>query len=1104
MTADEIKKRIFASYSLEGDTGKTSEQKKLVEQNANEVSSILARLDKALEEAGFGGISINSGYRSTAAQAALKKKSEANGGKPSTAKPGTSAHEWGSGIDCGCKKGKEVFDDFVKFSMKWFSTNGIKFDQLIDESGSVSNKQGWLHVGLTRLGKKEGNRNQYYIMWGGYKKAFSTVNDYINHRNSQTGKNGSGPQAVNDGSNLYQSETPPGSYAPGSSVKKMTPEETAEAYKQYEDEELAALEAARAAAGAEYEMLMNNVGQYGEYTEEEIMMVEADIDDLDIPVEPSSSPVADQEVDVNDGLTSNMQQDNSNMMEQSDAENNTSQVSVDDNQQEKPVEHTRIYQMFKSTIELDEMSLSIEGTNSLVDPSTGIHTDALNSNVNTKPVGGPNGNIVKSVGSSSPLIRINDAYFSGGQIVKFQLETTGFLPTIMVELRTQTADLVKTNSIKEGDICSVFITQDNDILKSYRGDFKITSANQGDKKFRKRETGLHLVIFGELFIPALYSGNNTFAVAGSSMDAIQEAAKKLGLGYFFCDEEDTNDQQVWHCISNGRQRKGEEPPIVKFIKKTALHSYKDENAFYDCWIDPRYGISFLNINKLLGEDGLDEQVDMAFFNNAMTNNTAASGEYIDEKSSKKYNKMMPKIFNNFAADGTSASEFYVISAKELIDNSISDKIGLHTKKIYNIKNAGVNKEDNKIEFKSTLCVNKTKLEHGFTILAGPGQNQMYKQADNGDYAEQHIPVSGGAISHTQSDVDAEQVKNSGSNMLSSGNTHKFYDIAPDHNDLNNSQLRKKMIQLTINGKNFQIMRGEKIPVLLTDGGGSKLTLAPTSGIYNTTLNQMYELGSGWFIIHSIVWKYDVSRKEGGTSWTTEVALTRREWPIPGWIEKKEDDTDEIIMENKVDDSTALESKSDTESKEEPTAEQTNNADLPANGLSEKIYTLWNIVQNVVTSSNMEIKLVGGRRWAADENNNRIEGEPTIKEGDVYKFINAKGEIMWFSDKTSPHLYGNAIDIINGKNTDYNKLINTIVGSPEVLAFMLTNGIYGINETSRDDTGNTVKHFHMGVASGNSGDQSKFWSWIEKTILESSTFKYQDKVYNVNNYLQYNE
>jgi hypothetical protein len=41
--------------------------------------------------------------------------------------------------------------------------------------------------------------------------------------------------------------------------------------------------------------------------------------------------------------------------------------------------------------------------------------------------------------------------------------------------------------------------------------------------------------------------------------------------------------------------------------------------------------------------------------------------------------------------------------------------------------------------------------------------------------------------------------------------------------------------------------------------------------------------SGWFIIQKIRWIYDKDNPRVGTQWRTELTLTRREWPIPGYV-----------------------------------------------------------------------------------------------------------------------------------------------------------------------------------------------------------------------------
>ena len=48
--------------------------------------------------------------------------------------------------------------------------------------------------------------------------------------------------------------------------------------------------------------------------------------------------------------------------------------------------------------------------------------------------------------------------------------------------------------------------------------------------------------------------------------------------------------------------------------------------------------------------------------------------------------------------------------------------------------------------------------------------------------------------------------------------------------------------------------------------------------------------------------------------------------------------------------------------------------------------------------------------------------------------------------------------------------------------MITNGVYLGIETSKDDTGNTVKHYHIGKPDkSNSGTYSAQKSWWEKVV-----------------------
>ena len=56
----------------------------------------------------------------------------------------------------------------------------------------------------------------------------------------------------------------------------------------------------------------------------------------------------------------------------------------------------------------------------------------------------------------------------------------------------------------------------------------------------------------------------------------------------------------------------------------------------------------------------------------------------------------------------------------------------------------------------------------------------------------------------------------------------------------------------------------------------------------------------------------------------------------------------------------------------------------------------------------------------------------------------------------------AIDIINKQGYSFDKVLQIIIGDPDILGKMIQYGVYCAIETTRDDTGNTVKHYHIGT------------------------------------------
>ena len=836
-------------------------------------------------------------------------------------------------------------------------------------------------------------------------------------------------------------------------------------------------------------------------------------------------------------------------------------------------------------------------------------------------------------GTVYPIIRINDHYFTEYEIQYFTLETgyyknfydygnykmpiKGFLPTMKLIVQSSNPDLLKQDFVKQGDRCSVFFTSQHSMIKSMRCDFRITNVVTSSMNQNIQIRFVKYIITGELYVPDLRNEEIRYNFNGSSRDAMMDAAKRLRLSFFFCDPEDTDDIMVWcNCKT---------PEM--FIKDLTTHAWKNPNSFFESWIDPRYGLSFQNINKLLLEDGFDEPIDVTFWINTFINNRTIDG--VDDNDGTKTTKPKPqgKILTNIPNDEESATVYH-INKWRMINNAqeIQDYIGLNCKQQFEAVNPGLKDSPNyNVEF--SLCINKTKFDptktpkddktfdpNPFYVLLGPGRNKTYANADDEmktSETESSNKKEPEKVTNPQSDGDADTIVATDGNMLSSGNTHKFYEVAYEHNMRNLLQLQKQIIEVELNGANLTILRGEKIPMILIDNNKALSILHEgVDALQKSVTSCIYEAESGWFIIDGIEWLYNPELiDEGtGTCWRTNLKLTRREWPVPGHTtandgqyadrdivtvidlsaknpedtktkmayqdylralqknrflkikhgpQSKEQDAIDRSMSALDRTIAAIEAKkrgenvddnfdgqmlpeievigditksldgqmlpeievigdinksnhkfltykdviiSDTDTTAELyngsgriqvnvgdmlldiydqyilNSDKVKNSTVPLTGLRAFMKELYH---SIYEASDGNMKLVSARRWAVDQHGNKVNGNAFVKSNGYYKCMNAFGEVMYFKNNNSRHLYGEAIDIINYGDLSFNDLMTKIImTNKDILTIMYLNGVSAYVEQAKDDTGTTTKHYHLGT---DTIKQREFWASV-KAIL----------------------
>lgn len=471
-------------------------------------------------------------------------------------------------------------------------------------------------------------------------------------------------------------------------------------------------------------------------------------------------------------------------------------------------------------------------------------------------------------GISWPIICINDYFVQPEEIVNLEIDCTSFIPKISLELAPHTDELTSKNAPKDGDIISVFIRTTNDIITPLRCDFIITDNRITNGNFTTRYIPQYkMKMVGKLFIPGIDKRHRSYANAGTSKDTLKKMAKELGIGFATNDFDNTADKQLWLC-PNTR--------LSDYINDIVEHSWKDEQSFFKSWIDIYYNLNFINVNKTLVSSDTDLDI------TAFTSTRDIQALYpISTKTSDT--KAIPKMFINDSL--LLNSPFYIISWEpsnkssritKYIGSTIKSNAFIHNQNIYNSKG------DPYLDIDNVQMYDPKKLD-SHIILRGrtkynpdtAAPNDMARE--NLDYDEMYTHSKWAGIQYTVSDADINDLNSTNS---WSGNVNKNYYRAVDHNVINKKELDKLYIKLTVNGPCLQVLRGEKVPVIIFHNNIIENAVNENND-NNLPLNNMY---SGMYFVdgYKILYQPNLDNKNqaGLSCFKTEFILKRREWPSP--------------------------------------------------------------------------------------------------------------------------------------------------------------------------------------------------------------------------------
>lgn len=474
----------------------------------------------------------------------------------------------------------------------------------------------------------------------------------------------------------------------------------------------------------------------------------------------------------------------------------------------------------------------------------------------------------KEFGITCPIIRINDVMVLRKNIKSMSLNSSGFFPTITLSLMFNDSAFISKNAIKDGDLVSLYLRASTNALQYLRNEFIITSCYSNVRM--SGETTV--TISGKLFVPGFDSTKNSKSYVGTSKNVLRDIAADYGLGFAFNDYDDTNDFQSWiQCRESADV----------FINEITSHAWKNETSFFDSWIDLYYNLCYVNVNKFLLSNENEEDIDITFA--TQTYNLYSA---IDPEAEPDKVNAMPKVLST---SGMFRTTPFFIKKWQPINNgtSVSLNNGYETTTYTFLHNQNLfgNKNENYFSvLKNRPAIDETKADT-FILQRGrtrydPDNNPKGEMARvNYDFIGTYEKAEYIGIDYVLNDDDKNKdIKNW------SGNVHKNYSRAVYHNSQNFAELNKTYLRVECEGLNLQIMRGERVPVVIT------FTNEMQKEFYNNATNDPVQRDSdryysGYYIVDSIEYEYKIS-SETPSQYKTIFTLKRREWPTPETIVKE--------------------------------------------------------------------------------------------------------------------------------------------------------------------------------------------------------------------------
>jgi len=513
---------------------------------------------------------------------------------------------------------------------------------------------------------------------------------------------------------------------------------------------------------------------------------------------------------------------------------NNGSLSANPTSSQKGVKY-RIYNIFKPTIILDEISIPVSDY-----ASTSKKVEDIAS-------------------LQYPLIKINNYFISEAEIDFMTIDCREFLPTITLQVTFLDNKFMDLEMPKDGDIISVAIRNKTDALNIIRNDYVITGLTPSRRKSMANTVPVTITFFGELFVPGLKSYIGAESYKGTVMETLKQVAQELQLG-FNTNDENTDDKQIWISPDSPED----------FIDNITDKAWKDENSFYDSWIDIYYNLNFVNIQKQLlsAEDDVDTAASLYNVDTDWT-----FGPDTDQDKSA----LVPKVFSNYM--GYRTTSFFINEWKPINkSSSITFTYGasIHASFFEHVNALYEDPNSQKYwNLQISPDYDPDKLSNHILLRGRSKYDASINQGElaraNYNYVDLYgrAPWMGIQYTITNSDDD---------NSKWTGNHHKNYLRSQVHQAINLAELEKLNLEISVQGTNTNIIKADKIPVVIIGTDPIENRMVDINAETRDKKNEFY---SGWYLVKGFTLSWSKRANDSIISnFSQTFILTRREWPTP--------------------------------------------------------------------------------------------------------------------------------------------------------------------------------------------------------------------------------